>query len=152
MSAAAKGRSLSLKTSELSQLSGMSLRNFQYWDERGILRPRRAMGKCGPDMRVYGEREVFGALLRRECIRSGSPVRWIDRRLPDIVDQIKPEDCYLLICAGSFETVDEPNDLAVALSRLCKAYRAPCAFINLDSVRDEAAEIKRKAQALRGVA
>jgi hypothetical protein len=152
MACSAHGRSFSLKTSELSQLSGITLRQFQHWDERGILRPRRAMGKCGPDMRVYGEREVFGALLRRECIRSGASVRWIGRCLPDIVDQIKPEARYLLICAGSFETVDLLEDLPVALSRLCKAKRAPCAFINLCSVRDEAAEIKRKAKALQGVA
>jgi DNA-binding transcriptional MerR regulator len=86
MACSAHGRSFSLKTSELSQLSGITLRQFQHWDERGILRPRRAMGKCGPDMRVYGEREVFGALLRRECIRSGASVRWIGRCLPDIVE------------------------------------------------------------------
>jgi DNA-binding transcriptional MerR regulator len=64
-----------LTTDQLSRLSGASLRNLQWWDERGIVTPRQ-QGHC----RYYSAEEAILVLLtvelRRKAIKLG-PIRGI---------------------------------------------------------------------------
>jgi len=65
-----------MSTREFSKVTGCSLRQLQWWDEKGLLKPRHIAGRGGRgSVRSYGERQVPKALMLRTLLRSGPASR-----------------------------------------------------------------------------
>jgi DNA-binding transcriptional MerR regulator len=91
------GRTDAMRIGELSERTGVAVRMLRYYEQRGLLAPRRSTN----GYREYGEADVERAGLVSSLIRSGLPTKLIIPLLRD-------------------EVVGSPGDLA-ELTRLLAA-------------------------------
>ncbi len=67
-------------TAEVSKLTGLTLRQLQWWDETKIAKPTGFRGRC----RVYSDIDLFRLYVIRELRIKGMSLAKVGKRLPAI--------------------------------------------------------------------
>src|ERR1044071_4767459 len=105
---------------EASEITGVSLRQIQWWDERGYVRPQLIRGQGGHGrVRLYGPKQIaqlrlFAELKKRRRISSETACRALSF-VAERWARVEP-DSLLVVCGGCFRLVS-PASLVRYLAR-----------------------------------
>jgi hypothetical protein len=75
-----------MRSNEIVKATGVSLRQLQWWDERGIIRPAREHGAGGQGLlREYSDADLRKIRIMKELRDKGLGIQTIRKLLPKII-------------------------------------------------------------------
>lgn len=112
---------------EVSNLSGVSLRQLQWWDEKGLLKPASKTGGFG---RVYTEQDAMDVVLFGELRQRRFPLKLIKR----IACSVKWSDDFLLVATDG--TMHSGSDTLALFYLMTSFKKLTFAVVNLKAIRN----------------